>query len=177
MQAAPTEGVEITHNTQTWLRILIASYFIAVALKLIPGTQFASLFGLIADQGTAHLLTSLTVFSLAYMVMIGCCLRLAALLLGLMTFFAAFVTYFGAPLAGDLGAFWRDIALVSALMLTYVSRRPETAPTPTRVARQINVTELATHRLRLAGARPNDLRAPLVDGEVENIFLDYTQAR
>lgn len=183
MQAAPTRGVEVSHTTQTWLRILIASYFIAVALKLIPGTNFSSLFALIADTNTANLLTSVTVFTLAYLVMIGCYLRVAALLLGLMTFFAAFIVYIdtsGAPGAADLGAFWRDIALVSALMLTYVSRRRKTgglspAPAP---ARPITMTNLASRHLRMASVgRPSDLRAPLGDGEVENIFLDYTQAR
>ena len=176
MQDTPSRSVEITHNAQSWLRILIASYFIAVALRLIPGTDFALLLGLIADRGTANLLAAISVFSLAYMVMIGCCLRVAALLLSLMTFFAAFVGYVGPQGSGDLAAFWRDLAMVAALMLTYTRRRrPASRPKPP--ASVAKVTDLATHRARVSARRPMDLRAPLGPDEVENIFLDYAEAR
>ena len=181
MQDAPSRSVEINHNAQSWLRILIASYFIAVALRLIPGTDFSLLLGLVADQGTANLLTAISVFTLAYMVMIGCYLRIAALLLGLMTFFAAFVGYVGPQASGhlasgDLAAFWRDIALVAALMLTYARRRPP-AIRPKPPASTAKVTDLATHRARVSAQRPMDLRAPLGHDEIENIFLDYAEAR
>ena len=176
----PTRSIEINQSGHAWLRILIASYFSAVALRLIPGTDFTLLLDRIADAGTADLLTSMIVFSLAYMVMIGCYLRLAALLLALMSLFSAFVGYVGPTGAGDLGAFWRDIALVSALMLTYSRRaRPETqksaaVPVPAQAA---NVTNLAAHRARISASRPMDLRAPLGQDEIENIFLDYAEAR
>lgn len=178
MQDTPSNGIETSHNARTWLRILIASYFIAVALRIIPGTDFSALIRLIADPQTANLLTAVTVFSLSYMVMIGCYLRAASLLLGLMTFFAAFIGFVGTTGGADLSAFWRDIALVAALMLTYVNdteRAPEAKPEAPRAA---NVTELAAIRRPQANtARPQDLRAPLAVDEIETIFQDYAQAR
>ena len=177
MQDAPTHSVEINHTAQSWLRILIASYFIAVALRLIPGTDFSLLLGLVADQGTANLLAAVLVFSLSYMVMIGCCLRIAALLLGLLTFFSAFVGYVGPLGTGDLAAFWRDLAMVAALMLTYTRRRRPANAGPKLPASATNVTDLAAHRARVSAPRPMDLRAPLGPDEIENIFLDYAEAR
>lgn len=179
MQDAPSRGVEISHTTQSWLRVLIASYFIAVAIGAIPGTDFTILFGLIADPGTANLLTAIVVFTLAYMVMIGCYLRVAALLLGMMTFFSAFVIFVGPQGGGDLGTFWRDIALVSALMLTYATKarlRRSDVPRPA-APRSANIADLAVHRARLSTTRPMDVRAPLGEREIENIFLDYAEAR
>jgi hypothetical protein len=60
-----------------------------------------------------------TVFFLGYLVMTGHWLRGAALTLGLMTFWASYVTMLSLGVADELGGFWRDIALVAALMLTY----------------------------------------------------------
>lgn len=171
---ASAQEVTITRNTQTWLRILIASYFLAVALRIIPGTDFTGLFALVAPAHFAPLLAVVTVFSLAYMVMIGCLTRLSALLLALMTFFAAFLSYIS-PMGGDLGAFWRDIAMVSALMLTYSRRPPRQAKLP--AAPGPKIADLARARAKRGVERPSDLRAPLGAEEVDNIFHDLAEAR
>ena len=147
-----------------------------MALRLIPGTDFSVLLSLIADPSTAKLLSAVLVFSLAYMVMIGCWLRGAALVLGLLTFFAAFVAYVGPMGSGELGAFWRDIALVAALMLTYsreLKGREAPRPAPPVPTDTTKVADLAAHRARVSASRPMDLRAPLGPDEIENIFLDY----
>ena len=190
-------------NAASLLRVLIASYFVAVGLGLIPGTDFTQLTGLIAEPQVASVLTAIVVFALSYMVMVGYRTRLAALVLALFTFFAAFVGYVGPSGTGDLGAFWRDLALVAALLLTYPTRlwredrkrikdkgprrphRPDPASgadrrDPSRPApRKAEVTEISKVRRQksVVATRPTDLHAPLTSDEIENIFHDYATSR
>ncbi|MBF9033837.1 hypothetical protein HKCCE2091_06260 [Rhodobacterales bacterium HKCCE2091] len=133
-------GAEHNGAAQKALRILVASYFLAVALRIIPGTDFAILGRMIADPMVANVMTAILVFSLAFMVMIGSHTRLAALLLGLMTVFAAYLTVMSLGPEAGLGAFWRDLALAAALMLTYTvpqqaaRRRSSARVTPRRIS-------------------------------------------
>ncbi|MEM9317547.1 MAG: DoxX family protein [Pseudomonadota bacterium] len=179
-------------NGHTLLRMLIGSYFIAVALGLIPGTDFTILFQTVTGLREAVMLSSLLIFALSYMVIIGLQTRVAALLLSLITFLSAFVSFTGS--GGDLADFWRDLALIAALMLTYSAAPVETislrtkrrlrprksgapdAPSP----RATDQTPVASPRLQAAPRmqnRPTDLRAPLGSDEIENIFLDYAEPR
>jgi uncharacterized membrane protein YphA (DoxX/SURF4 family) len=74
----------ITMNAmgQNLLRILIASYFLAVALQIIPGTDLTIMTNMIAPAQTSEALAAMIVFGLSYLVMIGVWMRGAALLLG-----------------------------------------------------------------------------------------------
>jgi hypothetical protein len=62
------------------------------------------------------------------MVLLGKQTRLAALILGLLTFYASYLHMVQMGIDHVLGAFWRDMALVAALMLTYGG--PAKAPPP-----------------------------------------------
>ncbi len=107
------------------LRILVASYFIGVAAGLIEGTQAAALAAPFLPQPAAEALGAAVVFALAYMVMTGIWLRPAALLLGLVTFWSSYLQHFAAAdAAAGIGAFWRDLTLIGALMLTYAGFGP-----------------------------------------------------
>jgi hypothetical protein len=68
------------------------------------------------------------VFTLATMILLGKQTRLAALILGLLTFYASYLQMVQIGIDHVLGAFWRDMALVAALMLTYGG--PAKAPPP-----------------------------------------------
>ncbi len=104
---------------QNALRILIASYFLAVALQIIPGTNLTVLTSQIAPPLLAEIIAKCVVFCLSFLVMIGVWMRGAALILGLLTFFASYLTMLQLGLEEELGGFWRDLALIAALMLTY----------------------------------------------------------
>lgn len=181
MTNSKTQDVRITPAAHSWLRILIASYFIAAALGLINGTDFTALFAFIAPTETASVIAVGCVFSLAYLVMIGCLTRVAALLLGLITLFSSFVSFFAPDAAGTLAHFWRDLALVAALLLTYPKRRAPVAlaDTPTApAAPAAPVAEFRRNRRAAPGtARSSDVRAPLEADAIDNIFYELAETR
>lgn len=118
------ERVTLNTTAQNLLRILIASYFLAGGLNLIPGTSLAPLAEQILPAHVAAPLAAMIVFALAFLVMIGLYMRPAALILGLMTFFASYLRMIELGVANELGTFWRDLVLVAALMLTYAENAP-----------------------------------------------------
>ncbi|NDR56077.1 hypothetical protein [Aliiruegeria sabulilitoris] len=106
-------------TAQNLLRILIASYFLAGAVGLIPGTDLTALTDRFLPTDIASPFAGALVFSLAYLVMIGVWLRGAALTLGILTFWASYLRMMDLGLESELGIFWRDLALIASLMLTY----------------------------------------------------------
>ncbi len=102
----------------TVVRILIVSYFIALALHVIPGTDISALLKPFLPPVWATLLTSAGVIVFSTMIITGFQRRAAALLLALATFWASYMAMLNAPVH-ELGAFWRDLALIGALILTY----------------------------------------------------------
>jgi uncharacterized membrane protein YphA (DoxX/SURF4 family) len=113
------QAVTLSEAAQTTMRMLIASYFIAAATGSIPGADTGALFAFLLPAPLDHIMGSSLVFLLATMVMIGARTRPAALLLGLITFYASYVELMHIGVAHVLGQFWRDMALIAALMLTY----------------------------------------------------------
>lgn len=124
MRNGTADRVTFSQSAQAVLRILIASYFIAVALHLIPGTDLSLLFAAVLPPPYAGALAAGLVFILAFMVMMAHYTRAAALILGLMTFYASYLTMVEMGVAQELGAFWRDLALIAALLLTYSDGGP-----------------------------------------------------
>ena len=179
--AAKVSPNHIGQAGQNLLRILIASYFIAVAIGLIAGTDATPLASVYLAPEPAALLGRSAFFILGYLVMTGIWLRPAAMLLGIIMFWSSYILHFGPGATGPLGDFWRDLALVGALMLTYArlsprglrrssmirwTRNPQPADlqqpvAPKRVAVLLpsNVTRLQTSAERAAGQK-----------QTENIF-------
>lgn len=118
------ERITLNATAQNLLRIVIASYFLAVALNLIPGTSLTILAGQVLPIQVAEPLSAMVVFALAFLVMIGLYMRPAALVLGLMTLFASYLHMIELGVADELGTFWRDLVLIAALMLTYAENAP-----------------------------------------------------
>lgn len=113
------EKAVVNKTAQAVLRLIIGSYFLAVALNLIPGTDLGILFsGVMAAPYDSALAMGL-VFALAFMVMLGHATRVAALVMALITFYASYLTMLSLGVADELGSFWRDLALIAALLLTY----------------------------------------------------------
>ena len=119
MNIGTADRVTFNISAQIILRVLIASYFLAVALNLIPGTDLGLLFASVLPAPYAAATAAGVVFICAFMIMIGMATRSAALLLAIMTFFASYLTMVNLGVQQELGAFWRDLALIAALLLTY----------------------------------------------------------
>ncbi|QMU57585.1 MAG: hypothetical protein GKR98_04830 [Boseongicola sp.] len=117
-----TAAAKIFHQSisgHSLVRLLIVSYFMALSVGFIAGTDVSVLAAPIFPAPFDHILTSAIVFSLALMILIGRQRRLAALVLAVMLFWASYVIMLSNSLAHDLDAFWRDLALIGALILTY----------------------------------------------------------
>jgi len=119
MANGTSDSVTFDAAAQTALRILIASYFLAAALGLIPGTDLAVLFSAVLPDPTDSALAAGLVFIFSFMIMIGLHTRVAALMLAMMTFYSSYLTMVSLGVEHELGAFWRDLALIAALLLTY----------------------------------------------------------
>jgi uncharacterized membrane protein YphA (DoxX/SURF4 family) len=113
---------------QLSVRMLIASYFMATAIGSIPGADTGALLSPLLTEPLSRVIGGSLVFTLATMILLGKQTRLAALILGLLTFYASYLQMVQIGIDHVLGAFWRDMALVAALMLTYGG--PAKAPPP-----------------------------------------------
>ncbi len=181
---APPKTLAAT--AQNLSRILIASYFMAVALNLVGGTTGHNLALWVVPQEHAGTVASTVIFGLAFMVMIGVWLRPAALLLAIVLFWSSFITIVGPNVMTSLDGFWRDLALIGALFLTYaqsgraarlrsiIRRRHRvrklgagTAPTPRRITPTVNSAPAARLAPMPEAASPTVMVPRLVVPEVD----------
>jgi uncharacterized membrane protein YphA (DoxX/SURF4 family) len=119
MASDRAESAMINKTARALLRVIIGSYFLAVALALIPGTDLAILFSGVLPHPYDGALAMGLVFALAFMVMLGHATRVAALVMAMITFYASYLTMLQLGVADELGSFWRDLALIAGLLLTY----------------------------------------------------------
>jgi uncharacterized membrane protein YphA (DoxX/SURF4 family) len=192
MQSTNADRIVLNSAAQALLRILIGSYFVAVSLHIIPGTDLGLLFVSVVPAPWSGALAAGLVFVLAFMIMIALYTRVAALILGLMTFFASYLAMVSLGVADELAAFWRDLALIAALVLTYSDKDPRDrgrlAPIrrhviPRRIAARGGVLARLSHALDAAIGAPAPTQTatrtarfnrPVSNDtpEVDNIFLD-----
>ena len=102
-------------SAQFVTRLLIISYFVAVALGLIAGIDIARLADPFLPELMARYLMRGVVLTLCGMVLFDIWRRPAALVLALIVFWASYITLYS---GGDIGPFWRDLALIGGLLLT-----------------------------------------------------------
>ncbi|MBF9041920.1 hypothetical protein HKCCE4037_01155 [Rhodobacterales bacterium HKCCE4037] len=119
MSTGTADRVTLNVAAQLVLRVLIASYFLAVALNIIPGTNLGILFSAVLPEIYATATAAGLVFICSFLIMLGMATRVAALMLAIMTFFASYLVMIELGVEQELGAFWRDLALIAALLLTY----------------------------------------------------------
>ena len=123
-------------------RILILSYFVALALGLIQGAEIVRLTKPFLPMPEAQYTIGVLVLLLAFMVLVGMFRRPAALILSLVLFFASYMTMFA---TGDLTGFWRDLALIGGLLMSagagegwaLVARHDDETPEDQRVTTKI----------------------------------------
>ena len=101
------------------IRIVIGSYFAAVALDLVSGVDQSALFAGFAPPMIADLLGSTLLFVASLTFMTGIYLRMSALVLALFVFSSSLIQNFLLMEIEDISAFWRDITLVCAVILNY----------------------------------------------------------
>ena len=108
------------------VRLLIVSYFMALAIGLIPGTDVTVLAEPFMPWLSARILTGTIVFTLACLILVGIQRRAAALLLAIVLFWASYIVMLSAEGAHIVAGFWRDLALIGALILTYADTEDAT---------------------------------------------------
>lgn len=157
--------IDFSDAAQMTVRMLIASYFMATAIGSIPGADTGALLSPLLGDAMSRVIAGSLVFTLATMVLIGKHTRLAALTLGLLTFYASYAHMVQMGIDHVLGAFWRDMALVAALMLTYGG--PAKAPPPAE-STTFTIRRIArrAERARQMGA-PHQPIAPILHAEPE----------
>lgn len=153
MRIIENEGSAANHIT----RILILSYFLALATGLIGGAEFSRLTAPFMAEPAASITTSAIVVLLAAMVLLGLYRRPAALVLALMLFWASYMTMFA---TGDLSGFWRDLALLGGLLMSAgvgsglsMPRRAASEPPEAEVTQRI----VSTPQPDAEAARPNSI--------------------
>lgn len=160
MKALAKDRITLTATGANLIRIVIASYFLALGAGVIPGTDVSALFAAVLPAPWAGLLAGALVFGLAYLVLVGVWLRPAALLLALVMFWASYISAAQAGFAPQLGSFWRDMALIAALILTYAETDPR-ARTRRGALRSLRAPRrLLTPEERVAPRRIASPRAP-----------------
>ncbi|MEO0944178.1 MAG: hypothetical protein AAFY06_04965 [Pseudomonadota bacterium] len=102
-------------SAQMVTRLLIVSYFVAMALGQISSIEVARLAETFLPPEQASLVMSGLILALAGMVLFGFFRRPAALVLALIVFWSSYITLFS---GGGIEAFWRDLALIGGLLLT-----------------------------------------------------------
>ncbi len=167
---------------QNLVRVVIASYFLAVASGLIPGTIAWPLTATFLPEPYAGIAGKAVIFLTAYLVLIGAWLRTSALLLATILFWSSYVENLAiTSVAPDnIEDFWRDLALIGALILTYTQTLPRAASRRAALqwhpaARRIKPEQaIAPRRVvmvpRLPAAKTPRPRVEIA--EVENIFRD-----
>lgn len=107
------------------IRIVIGSYFMAVSLGLVTGVDQTALFAPFLPFAFADIIGSTVLFVASIAFMLGVALRQTALVLALFVFCSSLTQNFLIAEFGDISAFWRDLTMVCAIILTYsnMSRR------------------------------------------------------
>lgn len=124
------------------MRIVIGSYFMALSLDLLIGFDPAALFAVPLPAGAADLTGSTLLLLLSGAFMAGVQLRLVALSLALLIIFSSLVQNFVSVHPGSLSAFWRDLVLAVAVLLTYL----------TLGRRELRRASVLAHRARMRRA-------------------------
>jgi uncharacterized membrane protein YphA (DoxX/SURF4 family) len=160
MKALAKDRITLTATGANLIRIVIASYFLALGAGVIPGTDVSALFSAVLPAPWAALLSGGLVFGLAYLVLVGVWLRPAALLLALVMFWASYISAAQAGFGPQLGSFWRDMALIAALILTYAETDPRARSRRSALRSLRAPRRLMTPDERVAPRRIVSSRAP-----------------
>lgn len=114
----------ISESGHHMLRLLIASYFIGTASGIVPFESGREMAAMLLPKEYSEFFFSAFMFTTSYLILIGRQIRVAALLLALFVFWSSYMASFGPYRTLGLEEFWRDLALIGGLLLTYANRTP-----------------------------------------------------
>jgi hypothetical protein len=106
-------------------RFLVLSYFIGLGLGLVEGVKVSVLLASFTPVAVGEVLGGVLVVGLSLMILLDVYRRACALVLALLIFWASYLSMFVNAGPDHVGAFWRDLALIGALLLTYSGGMPE----------------------------------------------------
>ena len=179
---------KVSRNVLSVVRILIASYFLAMATGLVFEPASRTFLDPILPLEYAQLTSTTYLFVTAFAIMVGVFLRPAALLLAVYIFWSGFLHYDLGGSQAALSAYWRDMALLGAILLIAVTEpgakarfspfaRPIVAPR--RINRNPEETPNTARPKRTGNPAITDDLQSLIgeldreDGtELENLFTD-----
>ncbi len=170
------KGNPVSRTVLSVVRILIASYFLAMATGLIFEPASRTFLDPVLAWPHAQIVTTTYLFVMAFSIMVGVAVRPAALMLAVYIFWSGFTHYdFGDH--QTLGEFWRDMALLGGILLIAVtepggSRRIsalESQPTTDRAVYDEDQDQgLSTDAWNLCV----DAAETDPDAQVDNLFAD-----
>lgn len=97
------------------MRLLVLSYFIAGSLGWLGSTALMQFMIPVLPAEAAIRLMQGLILGLSLLILLGVGRKHAALTLALIVFFSSYTALYA---GGDIGAFWRDLALIGALLMT-----------------------------------------------------------
>ncbi|SLN43597.1 hypothetical protein ROG8370_01847 [Roseovarius gaetbuli] len=136
-------GFSIDQAGLNLIRIVIGSYFMALSIGLVAGLDPAAIFTPLMPTLLADILGGTVMFMLSACFMAGIQLRLVALSLAIFVFSNSLTQNMLHVVPGSVSAFWRDLTLTCAVLLTYSSL--------SRTA--LRRASVLAHRARLRHAR------------------------
>lgn len=102
-------------DASTITRLLVVSYFIALALNVVNGANINLLATPFMQEHVANLFMRSVVLLLSGMILFGVLRRPAALIQALVVFWPSYMMLFA---GGDVSEFWRDLALIGGLIMS-----------------------------------------------------------
>lgn len=176
------------------IRIVIGSYFMALSIGLVAGLDPAAIFMPLMPVLPADILGGTVMFLLSACFMAGIHLRLVALSLAIFVFSNSLTQNMLHFVPGSVSAFWRDLTLTCAVLLTYSSlsrtalrrasvlahrarlrRARETASNPRRItlpARGKRPIQREIRRALIAANLMRRPRKPEAEPDILNIFAN-----
>lgn len=169
ISAAPGAGMTLMQRQQRWIdypglnmiRVVIGSYFMAIALGLISGVAPPALFLSITDPGTADLVGTVVLFSVTAAFMLGLYLRLTSLMLAIFIFASSVTQNLVLAETALVEPFWRDLTMVCAVLLSYSCLKRSEVSRAALVmrrgtAQRLTVDQFVVPRRVTTGAAPSE---------------------
>lgn len=122
MRTAAANKLSTTTTGHTVVRLLITSYFIAAAIGVISATDVSVMAAPFLPDLHARVLMAVITVGLSTLILVGIQRRAAALLLALILFWSSYISILSIDAAQPISSFWRDLALIGALLMTYADR-------------------------------------------------------
>lgn len=161
MRKAAARHYEISLSAKSVTRFLMVAYFTGLGFGLVQGAQVEILLQPLMPHHAAEIFSAVLIVCLALLVLVRKAPRIPALLLGLVVFWASYLTMMMHSGPQHMADFWRDLALVGILLLSC-----DPSPQSARID-VVQAFSAAGHRVRalLPSVRSSNAGAALPSGQ------------